>query len=183
MLEGIVPQGPPAKTSISQDQHLSKKPKVGKIPATAGPIKIGIGNSTSKPATASSNSTTNAPASKVKVTSILGQDDDSDHENDNNNEDDEKKPKKLPQLTGNKKVASTINKWNQKQDELRTDDNLNDHQSQQPRQQSINNNSNNKEEFDYTDLNKMACLLCQRQFKTVEVLMKHCSQSDLHNVG
>lgn len=42
------------------------------------------------------------------------------------------------------------------------------------------------DEFDYTDLStlatigKVACLLCQRQFKTEEVLRKHVAQSDLH---
>ncbi|WVR04075.1 hypothetical protein IAU60_001074 [Kwoniella sp. DSM 27419] len=41
-------------------------------------------------------------------------------------------------------------------------------------------------DFDYTDVStlavtgKVACLLCQRQFKTEEVLKKHVAQSDLH---
>jgi hypothetical protein len=41
-------------------------------------------------------------------------------------------------------------------------------------------------EFDYTDSSafettgKVACLLCQRQFKTQDVLGKHVLQSDLH---
>lgn len=39
-----------------------------------------------------------------------------------------------------------------------------------------------KNDFDYSDTNKMACLLCQRQFKTIEVLRKHTTQSDLHKV-
>jgi hypothetical protein len=42
------------------------------------------------------------------------------------------------------------------------------------------------DEYDYTDLTtlastgKVACLLCQRQFKTEEILRKHTAQSDLH---
>ncbi|WVQ83535.1 hypothetical protein IAT38_005676 [Cryptococcus sp. DSM 104549] len=42
------------------------------------------------------------------------------------------------------------------------------------------------DEFDYTDTSnfaatgKVACLLCQRQFKTEDILRKHVAQSDLH---
>ncbi|OXG70952.1 hypothetical protein C349_07117 [Cryptococcus neoformans var. grubii Br795] len=42
------------------------------------------------------------------------------------------------------------------------------------------------EEFDYTDVStfattgKVACLLCQRQFKSEDILRKHVAQSDLH---
>lgn len=35
-------------------------------------------------------------------------------------------------------------------------------------------------EFDYRDLEKKACLLCQRQFKSLEVLGRHCNESELH---
>lgn len=43
-------------------------------------------------------------------------------------------------------------------------------------------------DFDYTDTStysttgKVACLLCQRQFKSEEILRKHVVQSDLHKV-
>nr|XP_019049931.1 hypothetical protein I302_00351 [Kwoniella bestiolae CBS 10118]OCF28861.1 hypothetical protein I302_00351 [Kwoniella bestiolae CBS 10118] len=45
------------------------------------------------------------------------------------------------------------------------------------------------DDFDYTDVStlattgKVACLLCQRQFKTEEVLKKHVAQSDLHKAS
>lgn len=45
------------------------------------------------------------------------------------------------------------------------------------------------ENFDYTDTTqfkvtlRVSCLLCQRQFKTEEVLRKHCSMSDLHKAS
>lgn len=32
----------------------------------------------------------------------------------------------------------------------------------------------------WLDYKRLACLLCQRQFKTVEILHKHCDKSDLH---
>ncbi|WRT65424.1 uncharacterized protein IL334_002367 [Kwoniella shivajii] len=44
-------------------------------------------------------------------------------------------------------------------------------------------------DFDYTDVStlaatgKVACLLCQRQFKTEEILKKHTNQSDLHKTN
>ncbi|OCF30828.1 hypothetical protein I316_07551 [Kwoniella heveanensis BCC8398] len=45
------------------------------------------------------------------------------------------------------------------------------------------------DDFDYTDVStlastgKVACLLCQRQFKTDEILRKHVAQSDLHKTN
>ncbi|WVF66706.1 hypothetical protein IAT40_001448 [Kwoniella sp. CBS 6097] len=45
------------------------------------------------------------------------------------------------------------------------------------------------DDFDYTDIStlastgKVACLLCQRQFKTEEILRKHVAQSDLHKTN
>ncbi|WVQ94318.1 hypothetical protein IAU59_001397 [Kwoniella sp. CBS 9459] len=45
------------------------------------------------------------------------------------------------------------------------------------------------DDFDYTDVStlastgKVACLLCQRQFKTEEILRKHVAQSDLHKTN
>lgn len=45
------------------------------------------------------------------------------------------------------------------------------------------------EKFDYTDTTqfkvtmRVSCLLCQRQFKTEEVLRKHCTMSDLHKAS
>jgi hypothetical protein len=32
------------------------------------------------------------------------------------------------------------------------------------------------------DLNKMACLLCKRQFDSIEILNKHIAKSNLHKV-
>lgn len=34
-----------------------------------------------------------------------------------------------------------------------------------------------------TDWNKLACLLCKRQFQTKEILIKHQQMSDLHKVS
>lgn len=37
-------------------------------------------------------------------------------------------------------------------------------------------------EFEFSDLVKLACLLCARQFKTLDQLKKHNKESDLHKV-
>lgn len=37
-------------------------------------------------------------------------------------------------------------------------------------------------EFEFSDLVKVACLLCARQFKTLDQLKKHNKESDLHKV-
>jgi RNA-binding protein 5/10 len=37
-------------------------------------------------------------------------------------------------------------------------------------------------EFEFSDMTKLACLLCSRQFKTIEQLKKHNKESDLHKV-
>ena len=37
-------------------------------------------------------------------------------------------------------------------------------------------------EFEFSDLVKLACMLCARQFKTLDQLKKHNKESDLHKV-
>ena len=39
------------------------------------------------------------------------------------------------------------------------------------------------DESKLTDWNKLACLLCKRQFQTKEILIKHQQMSDLHKVS
>lgn len=38
-------------------------------------------------------------------------------------------------------------------------------------------------EFEFSDLVKLACLLCARQFKSLDQLKKHNKESDLHKVS
>jgi len=38
------------------------------------------------------------------------------------------------------------------------------------------------DEFEYSDVKKTACLLCQRQLKSLDLLRKHNAASDLHKV-
>lgn len=57
---------------------------------------------------------------------------------------------------------------------------------QQPRtmqpQQREEQTKKESEEDKLTDWNKLACLLCRRQFPNKEVLLKHQQLSDLHKV-
>ena len=39
------------------------------------------------------------------------------------------------------------------------------------------------DETKLTDWNKLACLLCKRQFQSREILQKHVQMSDLHRVN
>lgn len=38
-------------------------------------------------------------------------------------------------------------------------------------------------EIDFADLSRMACLLCQRKFKSLKELRRHEDLSELHKVG
>lgn len=49
-----------------------------------------------------------------------------------------------------------------------------------PEQQSGTSLSVLAEDFDYSDEDRKACLLCQRQFKAIEVLYRHTAESELH---
>ena len=59
-----------------------------------------------------------------------------------------------------------MKKWNEKQAELTN---------------AAEDDDNNHEEF--SDLSRMACLLCQRKFKSEKELRRHESLSELHKVG
>lgn len=41
---------------------------------------------------------------------------------------------------------------------------------------------NTTDDFEYSDVKKTACLLCQRQLKSIDLLRKHNAASDLHKV-
>ena len=38
-------------------------------------------------------------------------------------------------------------------------------------------------DFEFADINALMCLLCARQFKSVEQLKRHNKESDLHKAG
>lgn len=81
-----------------------------------------------------------------------------------------------------KKAASHISRWNAQQEELQRS-NRGESSTNQDLQHALNGPSSDmqiSEEFNYLDEVKRACLLCQRQFKTLEVLKRHSIESELH---
>ncbi|PWN53547.1 hypothetical protein IE53DRAFT_383928 [Violaceomyces palustris] len=115
------------------------------------------------------------------------------------------KSKKVPLLATSRKVALNISKWNTKQEELHagpvevaeasTSSSSSDippdvaislKTTTLPRASSIevapvtSLTIPELQKFDYSDDERKACLLCQRQFKTVDTLRRHENESDLH---
>jgi len=97
--------------------------------------------------------------------------------------------KKVAPLIASKKTANNITKWNQVQEVLSTG-----HPSSStpelpaPTKVVIPEKKPSpppitlpeEVEFEFSDLVKLACLLCARQFKTIDQLKKHNKESDLH---
>ncbi|EMD34516.1 hypothetical protein CERSUDRAFT_67488 [Gelatoporia subvermispora B] len=99
--------------------------------------------------------------------------------------------KRVAPLIASKKTANNINKWNQVQEVLSVDTAAaipvetttaatpapapavsTKAKSATPAPVEL--------EFEFADTTKMACLLCARQFKTLEQLKRHNKESDLH---
>ncbi|KAI8987052.1 G-patch domain-containing protein [Pilobolus umbonatus] len=66
-----------------------------------------------------------------------------------------------------KKIHSQLERWNQKKKELK----------------SMDDTEEESDTVDYSDYTSLACLLCQRKFKTTTDLTKHASLSALHKTN
>ncbi|KAL4259142.1 hypothetical protein AB1N83_007962 [Pleurotus pulmonarius] len=103
--------------------------------------------------------------------------------------------KKVAPLIASKKTVNNINKWNQVQEELTQSletSNAASTSTQPPSAAPVatttqvaatpshSNSPAPSDEFEYADTSTMACLLCARQFKTVDQLRRHNKESDLH---
>lgn len=77
----------------------------------------------------------------------------------------------------NKKMAEHISRWNAQQ---RMPDEVQMAEGPLDTEEPVSERSKKSTHFDYTDEIKKACLLCQRQFKTLEVLRRHAIESELH---
>ncbi|BEI87992.1 uncharacterized protein CcaverHIS019_0107100 [Cutaneotrichosporon cavernicola] len=109
----------------------------------------------------------------------------------------------VPPTSTSRKVAGFINKWNTKQTELSTPRKPKAPnappagvsaanaapvvqvpvQHQQPTQPSTSNEFDFGDTQNFATTGKVACLLCQRQFKSEEMLRKHNAQSELHKTN
>ncbi|CAD5220832.1 unnamed protein product [Bursaphelenchus okinawaensis] len=123
----------------------------------------------------------------------------------------EKKPKEEEVVDANKpKTAKDIqremNQWAKRQEKVKlsfnkdtderqpvqsakaweAEDDEEDEQLEQIANSYSRNDQNPTQKFDindFLDRSLIACLLCQRQFKSLDVLDKHCQKSDLHKTN
>ncbi|CAA7270148.1 unnamed protein product [Cyclocybe aegerita] len=97
--------------------------------------------------------------------------------------------KKVAPLIASKKTASNINKWNQVQEELSNDTVALPVPAVAPTMKVAINSSARvasegspgpEAEFEFSDVAALMCLLCARQFKSLDQLKRHNKESDLH---
>ncbi|KAJ4501662.1 hypothetical protein C8R41DRAFT_976616 [Lentinula lateritia] len=88
-----------------------------------------------------------------------------------------------------KKTINNINKWNQVQEELSSSTKTNSPTLVAPTETPTVTSANAsapagpplaEDAFEFADMNSFACLLCSRQFKSVDQLKRHNKESDLH---
>lgn len=195
----------PAKSSTHNDKKKEKKKaKDAKLAAPAapsalplsdkpvmlslnkGPMKIGLGVSAPK-----------------AMPSGLSLDDEPEEEEEEHPAAEPNKPmavKRVAPLIASKKIASNITKWNQVQEVLHVDPAATPAQAVTPiaastpaptslpvpasraksMQKSAEPSPAPEDEFEFSDTNALMCLLCARQFKSVDQLRRHNKESDLH---
>ncbi|KAF9533342.1 hypothetical protein CPB83DRAFT_757713 [Crepidotus variabilis] len=96
--------------------------------------------------------------------------------------------KKVAPLIASKKTANNITKWNQVQEELSHDSSTVDRPPPAsaatvvvPTPPKLVDVSPGPEmELEFSDITSLTCLLCARQFKTLDVLKRHNTESGLH---
>lgn len=97
--------------------------------------------------------------------------------------------KKVAPMVASKKTVNNITKWNQVQEELR--DGTESHTAPVPEmvtpvEKKVPAKAKSttpipvEQEFEFSDTTAITCLLCARQFKTLEQLKRHNNESDLH---
>ncbi|KAJ2930064.1 hypothetical protein H1R20_g7032, partial [Candolleomyces eurysporus] len=181
----------PAKASASQDKKKEKKkvketksapPVPSALPLSdkpvmlslsKGPVKIGIGASTAK-----------------TLSSGVSLDDAPPDAEDLGPEPNKPKPvQRVAALPTSKKTANIINKWNQMQGELHGNTPSQDTPATAtaapepviaPAQKSAEPSPAPEDEFEFSDTSALMCLLCSRQFKSLDQLRRHNKESDLH---
>ncbi|KAF8061457.1 hypothetical protein FPV67DRAFT_1609202 [Lyophyllum atratum] len=101
--------------------------------------------------------------------------------------------KKVAPLIASKKTVSNINKWNQVQEELTQETSVPSASvatlaatpgpssaKPVPKPAAIGTPVPTEVEFEFSDVTGLMCLLCARQFKSVDQLKRHNKESDLH---
>jgi len=97
--------------------------------------------------------------------------------------------KKVAPLIASKKTANNITKWNQVQEVLSTGQPASSTPEVAAPTKGVSSEAKptpsanvlpEEVEFEFSDLVKLACLLCARQFKSLDQLKKHNKESELH---
>ncbi|KAI0730383.1 hypothetical protein C8Q72DRAFT_824121 [Fomitopsis betulina] len=139
-----------------------------------------------------------ASAKKAPITSAFSMNEDGTPVDDNGSDEEQQKAasddlkvfaaKKVAPLIASRKVANNINKWNQVQEVLHETGTSEQIVTAPP---TANISAPKpvpkavtpvpvEAEFEFSDTTKMTCLLCARQFKSLEQLKRHNNESDLH---
>lgn len=92
---------------------------------------------------------------------------------------------KVSATAANKRFANDISRWNHKQSELHATQTSQSETSPSPSTLTLTDSKSSLADAelascDYKDLERIACLLCQRKFKSVDTLHRHENESQLH---
>ncbi|KAI0050018.1 hypothetical protein FA95DRAFT_1514751 [Auriscalpium vulgare] len=191
-------------------KEKKKKPKAETGPELAQPAEASALPVSDKPVTlnfkgfgtnkASSGSAGGSTTTKVAAPITLGfsladdGDDEAEGEGEFASTEDAKvaASRKVAPMIASKKTANNISKWNQVQEEMHVGAPTASSSIQaeatpapltiptpEPKAKSATPLPE-EAEFEFADMSKVACLLCARQFKTLDQLKRHNKESDLH---
>ncbi|KAF9066852.1 hypothetical protein BDP27DRAFT_979484 [Rhodocollybia butyracea] len=198
VLEFQVSTPQPAAPSVKEKKEKEKKKKEPALRAIAPPAPSALPVS-DKPVTLSFNKgpakTATGPAIKPLTLGFSADDLDEDNRDDGSTGTKASSAKAVAPLIASKKTINNINKWNQVQEELSGNNPSSKATSSAlvtepspaistttdasaPVSASVTPEVEN--EFEFSDVNAFACLLCSRQFKSVDQLKRHNKESDLH---
>ncbi|KAJ7581017.1 hypothetical protein C8J56DRAFT_254538 [Mycena floridula] len=186
-VKSIQPVPPPP---VREEKKKKKKDVVAQPAAPAAPSALPI---SSKPVTLNFSSKTSLKPSAAKPSPLrfavdLGNDEDVDEEEDAESNKLAASTRVAP-LIGGKKTVHNIHKWNQVQEELSAGATSASTSALASSSMEFGGPTATvaiaealpvEEEFEFSDISSTSCLLCARQFKTVDQLKRHNKESDLH---
>ncbi|KAH8108485.1 hypothetical protein DFH11DRAFT_1633133 [Phellopilus nigrolimitatus] len=183
---GYERQATTVKEKKDKDKKKAKSPAVlaeaSVLPVSDKPVTLNF-NKIGSSAKATPGSTASIPSQAAFLFSANDDNDMKDDVSGDNNggemEDVKaKQAQRVPPMIASKKVVNNISKWNQVQEEL------SGHMSQPIPAASVAKDRtvtpDVEVEQEFSDTKAMTCLLCSRQFKSMDQLKRHNKESDLH---
>ncbi|KAF8496702.1 hypothetical protein F5888DRAFT_1803888 [Russula emetica] len=161
------------------------------LPVSDKPVTLSFKGS-SKPTNLTSTPASSAPAASTLGFSMTEEGDPDVVEGDRAASNEDPKvaaAKKVAPLIASKKTANNITKWNQVQEVLSTGQPASSTPEVAAPTKGVSSEAKptpsanvlpEEVEFEFSDLVKLACLLCARQFKSLDQLKKHNKESELH---